>query len=61
MASIFSTPDEARCRHYARFASHLDRKHFDIIYWFLFILVIVMLCLASARYMRSVAAWAPRP
>lgn len=61
MTSIFSTPDEARCRHYARFAAHLDRAHFDIIYWLLFTLVILMLCMASARYMRSVSpAWPSR-
>jgi hypothetical protein len=52
MASIFSDRDDVRCRHYARFAAHLDRAHFDIIYWVLFMLVIILLFSASWRYGR---------
>ncbi|KAK3397794.1 hypothetical protein B0T20DRAFT_232003 [Sordaria brevicollis] len=42
--------DKAQCEHYAAFASHLDRKAFDGIYWSLFVFVIVMLFLASWKY-----------
>ncbi|KAH6619800.1 hypothetical protein B0J18DRAFT_254295 [Chaetomium sp. MPI-SDFR-AT-0129] len=50
MASGFNDIDPERCAHYARFASHLDRRSFDFIYWFLFGLVIFMLFLASWKY-----------
>ncbi|KAK4190506.1 hypothetical protein QBC35DRAFT_70210 [Podospora australis] len=42
--------DPEKCAHYAAFASHLHRQAFDFIYWFLFILVIAMLFLASWKY-----------
>ncbi|KAK3330151.1 hypothetical protein B0H66DRAFT_47483 [Apodospora peruviana] len=50
MAGGFGDNDEARCQHYAAFASHLGRREFDFIYWFLFIGVIVMLFLSSWKY-----------
>ncbi|KAM7223480.1 hypothetical protein V8F06_000954 [Rhypophila decipiens] len=50
MAGGFSPVDEARCEHYAAFASHLGRKEFDYIYWGLFIFVILMLFLSSWQY-----------
>ncbi|KAK0730454.1 hypothetical protein B0H67DRAFT_596588 [Lasiosphaeris hirsuta] len=50
MAGGFSPIDPVRCVHYAAFAAHLDRLAFDFIYWVLFILVIVMLFLASWKY-----------
>ena len=52
MTSVYSVYDPVRCQHYARFAAHLDRLHFDIIYWVLFVLVIFMLFAASWRYGR---------
>ncbi|KAH8905121.1 hypothetical protein BR93DRAFT_969939 [Coniochaeta sp. PMI_546] len=45
-----------KCRHYARFAAHLDRAHFDVIYWVLFFIVICMLFAASWRYGRAIDA-----
>ncbi|KAL2182492.1 hypothetical protein L209DRAFT_759615 [Thermothelomyces heterothallicus CBS 203.75] len=42
--------DPVQCAHYASFASHLDRRSFDFIYWFLFVLVVVMLFLSSWKY-----------
>ncbi|KAM7192024.1 hypothetical protein V8F33_008602 [Rhypophila sp. PSN 637] len=50
MAGGFSPVDEARCEHYAAFASHLGRKEFDYIYWGLFIFVMMMLFLSSWQY-----------
>lgn len=42
--------DQELCEHYAAFASHLDRRSFDFIYWFLFVGVIGMLFLSSWKY-----------
>jgi hypothetical protein len=50
MAGGFDPIDPERCAHYAGFASHLDRRSFDFIYWFLFALVIFMLFLSSWKY-----------
>lgn len=52
MAGHFSDGDIARCEYYARFAAHLGRTSFDVIYWVLFLLVIIMLFAASWRYGR---------
>lgn len=46
--------NDPKCIQHARFAAHLDRAHFDIIYWVLFIIVILMLFAASFRYGRLV-------
>lgn len=55
MANISNdSVDDAQCKHYAQFASHLGRTSFDIIYWLLFVLVILMLFAASWRYGRLV-------
>ncbi|KAK1757463.1 hypothetical protein QBC47DRAFT_296789 [Echria macrotheca] len=50
MAGGFSPIDEQRCIHYAAFASHLDRKSFDAIYWILFFVNILILFIASWQY-----------
>ncbi|KAK4457608.1 hypothetical protein QBC42DRAFT_317414 [Cladorrhinum samala] len=50
MAGSNTEIDPAQCAHYAAFASHLGRREFDFIYWFLFILVIAMLFLSSWKY-----------
>ncbi|KAL2017554.1 hypothetical protein VTK56DRAFT_1988 [Thermocarpiscus australiensis] len=50
MAGGFDPIDPERCRHYATFASHLDRRSFDLIYWFLFAFVIIILFLSSWKY-----------
>lgn len=55
MAGGVGAVDPERCKQYAAFASHLDRKSFDFIYWFLFVLVICMLFLASWKYSGLVA------
>ena len=55
----FSPVDPGRCEHYAAFASHLDRRAFDIIYWVLFVFVIFMLFLASWKYSGSVRLATP--
>ncbi|KAI1811468.1 hypothetical protein GGS20DRAFT_593136 [Poronia punctata] len=47
MGGQFTPVDPARCPHYAGFASHLDRTHFDALYWTLFFLVILALFSAS--------------
>ena len=58
MAGGFDPIDPERCAHYAGFASHLDRRSFDFIYWFLFALVIFMLFLSSWKYSGSVSSFA---
>ncbi|KAL7811939.1 hypothetical protein V8C26DRAFT_407638 [Trichoderma gracile] len=45
--------DEELCRKYAKFAADLDRWHFKIIYWFMFVLNLVILFIASWTYTRS--------
>ncbi|KAK1769871.1 hypothetical protein QBC33DRAFT_556294 [Phialemonium atrogriseum] len=61
MAGHFSDGDIARCEYYARFAAHLGRTSFDVIYWLLFLLVIIMLFAASWRYGRSVESVSQSP
>ncbi|KAB5579943.1 hypothetical protein GE09DRAFT_1212405 [Coniochaeta sp. 2T2.1] len=56
MAGSYDGTDDGKCMHYARFAAHLDRHHFDMIYWVLFVIVIFMLFAASWRYGRSIDA-----
>ncbi|KAK1237065.1 hypothetical protein MKX07_000487 [Trichoderma sp. CBMAI-0711] len=51
MAQAFMRDDEL-CRKYARFAADLDRWHFKIIYWFMFVLNLVILFIASWAYTR---------
>ena len=55
MAAGFVEVNEAQCRHYAAFAAHLDRSHFDVVYWLLFLLVVLMLFTASYKYSRFVS------
>ncbi|EGR49671.1 uncharacterized protein TRIREDRAFT_106684 [Trichoderma reesei QM6a] len=52
MAQAFMRDDEL-CRKYAKFAADLDRWHFKIIYWFMFVLNLVILFIASWAYTRS--------
>ncbi|RYP02419.1 hypothetical protein DL764_005798 [Monosporascus ibericus] len=42
-----------RCAHYAGFMSHLDRKHFDALYWALFFVVLLSLFVSSWIYQRT--------
>ena len=53
MASSFE-PNEELCQKYAKFASHLDRWHFNLIYWTMFVLNLFVLFLASWTYTRFV-------
>ncbi|KAK6865168.1 hypothetical protein PG990_005391 [Apiospora arundinis] len=46
----FQPFDPGRCNHYAKFASRLDRVHFEGLYWVMFVLVIFFLFLASWIY-----------
>ncbi|OTA99793.1 hypothetical protein M426DRAFT_27188 [Hypoxylon sp. CI-4A] len=50
MGGQFTPYDPQRCPHYAQFASHLDRIHFDGIYWTFFFLVIGILFVSSWIY-----------
>ncbi|PTB61728.1 hypothetical protein BBK36DRAFT_1190502 [Trichoderma citrinoviride] len=52
MAQTFMRDDEL-CKQYAKFAADLDRWHFKIIYWFMFVLNLVILFVASWAYIRS--------
>ncbi|KAL6897463.1 hypothetical protein GGI43DRAFT_385327 [Trichoderma evansii] len=49
MAQAF-VKDEDLCKQYAQFASDLDRWHFKIIYWFMFVLNLMILFIASWTY-----------
>ena len=46
----FQPFDPGRCNHYAKFASRLDRVHFEGLYWLMFVLVILFLFLSSWIY-----------
>jgi hypothetical protein len=61
MAGGFDPIDPERCEHYAGFASHLDRRAFDCIYWLLFVAVIGMLFLSSWKYSGFVSLPSPVP
>ena len=50
MAGGFDPIDPERCEHYAGFAAHLNRRDFDLMYWFLFATVICMLFASSWKY-----------
>ncbi|KAI8623009.1 hypothetical protein F5Y19DRAFT_468854 [Xylariaceae sp. FL1651] len=50
MGGQFSSGDSERCMHYAKFASELDRIHFDALYWTFFFVVIGSLFLSSWIY-----------
>ncbi|KAF2967527.1 hypothetical protein GQX73_g6034 [Xylaria multiplex] len=47
MGGQFSPQDPARCHHYARFASSLNRTYAEALYWTLFFLVVVALFFSS--------------
>jgi hypothetical protein len=61
MAGGFTGPDPVRCPYYAQFASDLERTHFDVIYWVLFIFNILLLFCASIVYMKYVPPFLPLP
>lgn len=46
--------DDKLCKKYAQFASDLDRWHFRIIYWFMFVLNLMILFVASWTYTKYV-------
>lgn len=47
-------PDPDKCEHYAQFAAKLQPLKFDIAYWILFLLVMLMLFCSSWYYGRYV-------
>ncbi|KAI8240891.1 hypothetical protein K4K57_000293 [Colletotrichum sp. SAR 10_99] len=57
----FTPYDPIRCAHYARFASHLDRWQFDLLYWLLFVFNLFILFLAAWGYTRTLDAVADLP
>jgi hypothetical protein len=48
--------DDKLCKRYAQFASDLDRWHFRIIYWFMFVLNLMILFVASWTYTKYVVS-----
>lgn len=50
----FSQKDPELCRHYASFASGLQRTQFDIIYWLLFAFNLLILFTAAKVYIKLV-------
>ncbi len=54
MASTLGVVDPNKCRHYARFAADLHPVQFDVVYWLLFLLVVMMLFCSSWYYGRYV-------
>ncbi|KAJ3948172.1 uncharacterized protein N0V96_002415 [Colletotrichum fioriniae] len=57
----FTPYDPVRCEHYARFASHLDRWQFDVMYWLLFVFNLFILFLAAWNYTRTLDAVSELP
>ncbi|KAF6844711.1 hypothetical protein CMUS01_00777 [Colletotrichum musicola] len=57
----FTPYDPVRCAHYARFASHLDRWQFDLLYWLLFVFNLFILFLAAWGYTRTLDAVSELP
>ncbi|GJC80101.1 hypothetical protein CT0861_08691 [Colletotrichum tofieldiae] len=57
----FTPYDPVRCAHYARFASHLDRWQFDLLYWLLFVFNLFILFLAAWNYTRTLDAVSELP
>lgn len=53
MTGQFSTADPQRCKHYARFFKHLTASEANLIFWMLFLLVLILLCTASAIHNKS--------
>lgn len=47
--------DPPRCARYARFASHLERQQFDVLYWTLFIFNLFVLFIAAFGYTKYVS------
>jgi hypothetical protein len=48
-------PDPALCQKYAQFASRLDRRHFVVLYWFMFVANLAVLFFGSWVYIKYVA------
>ncbi|KAK1972692.1 hypothetical protein LY78DRAFT_238706 [Colletotrichum sublineola] len=57
----FTPTDPVRCAHYARFASHLDRWHFELLYWLFFVFNLFLLFLAAWNYTRTLDAVSELP
>ncbi|CCF43902.1 hypothetical protein CH063_13470 [Colletotrichum higginsianum] len=57
----FTPYDPVRCAHYARFAAHLDRWQFDLLYWLLFVFNLFILFLAAWNYTRTLDAVSELP
>lgn len=53
-------PDEELCMKYARFASHMEKWEFTIIYWTMFMSNLVILFLASWTFIKYVCGSRPR-
>jgi hypothetical protein len=47
---VFQPIDPIRCDRYAQFASHLERRQFDTLYWVLFIFNLFVLFGAAFSY-----------
>ncbi|TVY85905.1 hypothetical protein LAWI1_G008372 [Lachnellula willkommii] len=61
MPSLFTVKDDKRCRHYARFMQHLDVAQANAIFWILFVVVLLLMCVAAYQHHRSNAIPATEP
>ncbi|TVY37636.1 hypothetical protein LSUB1_G006582, partial [Lachnellula subtilissima] len=53
MTSEFTRKDTQRCHHYARFMRNLTVAQANAVFWLLFILVLVLMCVAAYQHHRS--------
>ncbi|APA13925.1 hypothetical protein sscle_12g086950 [Sclerotinia sclerotiorum 1980 UF-70] len=53
MTGKFTLKDPVRCAHYARFFQHLTLTEANILYWFLFVFVLVLMCISSIQHHKS--------
>ncbi|QSZ33459.1 hypothetical protein DSL72_005027 [Monilinia vaccinii-corymbosi] len=53
MTGKFTLKDTARCAHYARFFQHITLAEANLIFWFLFSFVLVLMCISSIQHHKS--------
>ncbi|KAG9247479.1 hypothetical protein BJ878DRAFT_177516 [Calycina marina] len=61
MTGSFSEKDPERCAHYAGFMSHLNLTEANLIFWLLFLVVLILMCISSIQHHRSMALDAAKP
>jgi len=55
MTGQFSEKDPQRCNHYARFFKNLTLGEANTIFWLLFVVVLILMCISSLQHHKSIA------